>query len=144
MITATEYKKAFLDEYGFDLEDSSILPDEQFVTQSAKVERFYKRVKKMVDVFIRKYNINFDTDKMTVRQTSAYNEALLEQGLYILKSGDVSLMAGFDPVTNVMVDLDELKRRIIAPSVQDLLIQCGVCNRAIRTSRHITNSGELL
>jgi hypothetical protein len=133
-MTADEYKKQFADTYGYDLEDSSVLPDEG-ITQSKKVERFLLRVTAIIDAYIVGINPNHNYANLTAKQIADYNNALLEQGYYMLKAGDVSLMSGFDPVTNALINIDDLRRRTVAPLAISYLTRSSICYRGISTHK---------
>lgn len=135
-MTATEYKTAFETNYGYDLEDSAVLPDEGNITQSKKVERFLLRTTAIIESYIFASNPNYVYENLTQKQLADFDNALLEQGYYMLKAGDVSLMAGFDPVTNAMINLDDLRRRTVAPLAISYLQRCGILYRGIKSRFH--------
>lgn len=143
-MTVVEYKKRFLEEYGYNLEDSSVLPDVGNFTQSKKVERFFMRVNAIIEMHITKFNSNYNESKITDKQKEALDNAILEQSYYMLTAGDVTVMTGFDPVTNNIVDLDALRRRTIAPLAEQYLLKSGLLYRGIRTKIITKVDGGLL
>lgn len=102
-----------------------------------KVEPFINRVETIVNQKIKEYNPKiFDVSgSIQLYQNADYKQALLEQALYLINTGDASLMTGFDPVTNVLVPLDELRKRQFSPLAFMILENSGLLNRAMRSSK---------
>lgn len=70
--------------------------------------------------------------QMTDFQRYHYKLALIEQSLYIFKTGDISVDSGYDFEFGKRVDQTYLERIFIAPNAKNELMTCGMFSRKIR------------
>ena len=69
--------------------------------------------------------------KMSDYQKQNYKYALLEQALYILKNGDISVDSGYNIDSGIVANINELKALAISPNAKNHLILCGLWTRKI-------------
>lgn len=68
----------------------------------------------------------FEPDEWTDEQRAAVKKATFEQMTYMLASGDFSLLTGYDPETNTILDLKELRKRQFSPLAIRILENAGL------------------
>lgn len=93
---------------------------------------FVTRAENTVLEEIRASNPGFDPQALTGDQEETIRRAVLEQVLYVLSAGDLSLMSGYDPVTNAVLPIAELRGRIFAPAARRILRNGGLLYRGLR------------
>lgn len=127
-ITADEFK-----EYtGIDLYAN--LKDDD--NPSNKVNALLFRTEARIEAFV---NANFyrDVDEeykdFTDYQKKHYKMALMEQVLYVIKNGDLSVDSGYDADEGVKISQDAMKKLVIAPNAKDQLVLCGLWCRKVKT-----------
>jgi len=98
---------------------STALPNDH--DPGSKVKRFIDRVCNQIIDYIEDNSPYFDKTDLTVTQNTIINQAAMEQANYILANADFSLMSGYDPFSNTMVNIDEINSRILSPSVKKRL-----------------------
>lgn len=64
--------------------------------------------------------------KLTATQFLAIKEAILEQMFYTINAGDYSLIIGFNPDQNSLVNLQELRARQFSPLAIKILKNAGL------------------
>lgn len=122
----------FLAYTGIDLK-SNLKDDDN---PSNKVNAFLFRVETRMANFIAAYlykDIDNIFKNFTDFQKLHYKYALLEQALYILRNGDISVDSGYDFESNeVIVKQEELMKRIICINAKAELMRIGIWNREIK------------
>ncbi len=135
-MTDIEFKEAFVSKYGIDLD--SALPNDGRYSESNKIKNYLERCVDLVEMKIADYNPFYNYEDMTERQVSFFNKAVIEQAYYMLNASDVTVMLGYDPVTNALVNIDELRRRYIAPMVERYLTRAGLLYRGLNRRKEDT------
>lgn len=102
---------------------------------SNKVERFIRRVVSVVEAEIWRYNAHFRPDKLDDFQKEMLLKAQIEQGLYLLSTGDLNLISGYDPINATFVPVDELRKRAFSPLARQYLMRAGLLYRGIGNVR---------
>lgn len=77
-------------------------------------------------------NIDIEFKKFSDYQKEHYQLALLEQVLYILKNGDISVDSGYNPQEGIKTARRHLDRIAIAPNAVNELRLCGVWCRKVK------------
>lgn len=77
-------------------------------------------------------NIDNEFKRFSDYQKEHYKIALLEQVLYILKNGDLSVDSGYNPQEGIKTARRHLERLSIAPNAVNELRLCGVWCRHIK------------
>jgi hypothetical protein len=100
-------------------------------------EAFINRIEKQIELKISKHcpKYMYIKNQLTEKQKQAIWDAMLEQTLFVLTTGDVTLMNGFDPVTNQMIDLTALRKRDLSPIAREILTAAGLFYRGITSRR---------
>lgn len=80
-------------------------------------------------------NVDMEFPHFTEYQKKHYKMALIEQGIYELRNGDISTDSGYDPQEGVKADRRTLDSLTIAPNAQRELILCGLWCRKLKPSR---------
>lgn len=100
-----------------------------------QANQFLVRIEDRMHTFIDS-NFNRDIDRaypeFTDYQKLHYKHALLEQAIYIVRNGDISVDSGFDP------ERGEIGRPIkyaLAPNAYAELRLCGLTDRQLRSNR---------
>ncbi len=65
-------------------------------------------------------------DKLSATQVLTIEKAILEQAFYIIYAGDYSLITGFNPDQNSIVNIQELRARQFSPLALKLLKNAGL------------------
>ena len=78
-------------------------------------------------------NIALKYPEFTDYQKEHYKKALIEQVLYILENGDISVDSGYNPDVGIIANTDTLSQVIISPNSKMHLEVCGLLSRKIRT-----------
>lgn len=100
---------------------------------------FLKRIEDRMESFI---EANFDKNLereysvFTNYQKKHYKRALLEQCIYILRNGDISVDSGYDMDKGVIADITTIKKLALSPNSKQELILCGLWSRHIRAGRY--------
>lgn len=102
---------------------------------SNKVNAFLYRIENRMSNFIASFFYK-DIDslflKFTDFQKLHYKFALIEQALYVLKNGDISVDSGYDFESNkVVVKKEDIENRIIGLNAKAELMRIGIWNRKI-------------
>jgi len=64
-------------------------------------------------------------------QKEHYKLALIEQVMYVIKNGDLSVDSGYDGNNGLVISRREMKTIIISDNAKQQLILCGLWNRCI-------------
>ena len=67
-----------------------------------------------------------DLDNLTDKQKTAFQNALIEQMLYVINIGDFTLISGYDNNSNSLTDLRELRKRTYSPIAIKILKNSGL------------------
>lgn len=102
---------------------------------AGKIERFINRVNDIIEAEIWKYNPHFRLDRLDEFQKEQLLKAQIEQGLYLLSTGDLSLISGYDPINATFVPVDELRKRAFSPLARQYLMRAGLLYRGIGNVR---------
>lgn len=106
---------------------------------SNKVNSLLYRVEARMEAFLNANfyrNVEQEYPKFTDYQKLHYKLALMEQLLYMLKSGDLSTDSGYDPDDGVKASPETIRKLVIAPNAKDQLMLCGLwCRKVISKSR---------
>lgn len=93
---------------------------------------FLKRLENRMETYIdSNFNKNIDKqyEKFTDYQKKHYKLALLEQAIYLVRNGDVSVDSGYDPDKGEIMNRNRLKMLSLAPNCVDELVLCGIYGR---------------
>ena len=127
-ITIEEFKEFF----GIDLEVEIKEDDNPSNTANAFLKRIEVRVASYIDSnFYR--NVDFEYPEFSNYQKEHYKLALLEQAMYVLKNGDISVDSGYDQETGIKASRGQLKELAISQNCKEHLILCGLWCRKIKT-----------
>lgn len=74
-------------------------------------------------------------------QKKHYKLALLEQAVYIIRNGEISVDSGYDMERGEIVSRKKVVEISIAPNAQQNLVLCGLWNRNIRRNRSLGGLG---
>ena len=92
---------------------------------------FVNRVEKIIKEEIKSRSPRTDMDDLSAMQTTAIEEAVLEQITYVLVVGDYSLIVGYDNANNSLTDLKELRKRQWSPLTIKTLTNAGLFNGSL-------------
>lgn len=76
-------------------------------------------------------------------QKQMYKYALMEQCMYVFRNGDLSTDSGYDPEKGEVIDIEKLKKLVIAPNAVEFLELTGLWNRHIQAPGFFTGGGWL-
>lgn len=96
-----------------------------------KVSAFFNRVEMVIMLEIQTQNPMFREDRITPKQKEAIWKAMLEQGAYIIYTGDTNLMSGYDPISNSAIPIEQLRERAFSPLARKILLTSGLLYRGI-------------
>lgn len=103
---------------------------------SNKANAFLFRVENRLESYISAYlykDMNKEFSNFSDFQKLHYKYAIIEQALYVLKNGDISVDSGYDFESNkVVIKKAELEQRIIGINAKNELMRIGIWNRNIR------------
>lgn len=103
---------------------------------SNKANAFLFRVENRLESYISAYlykDMNKEFNNFSDFQKLHYKYAIIEQALYVLKNGDISVDSGYDFESNkVVIKKAELEQRIIGINAKNELMRIGIWNRNIR------------
>lgn len=103
---------------------------------SNKANAFLFRVENRLESYISAYlykDMNKEFFNFSDFQKEHYKYAIIEQALYVLKNGDISVDSGYDFESNkVVIKKAELEQRIIGINAKNELMRIGIWNRNIR------------
>ena len=51
---------------------------------------------------------------------------MLEQGYYLTENYDMNIVSGFDPVSNTVIPIDEIRKRAFSPLAATILRNVGL------------------
>ena len=137
MEITTKYinKDDFKNVFGIDLElelKSSGNPGD---TPEAFIFRLEKRLATFLDAkFYR--NIDKEYPQFSDYQKENYSLALLEQGLYILRNGDISVDSGYSYDAGEISSTSLIEEKSIAPNCKQHLLVCGLWCSHIKGRRY--------
>ncbi len=100
---------------------------------------FLKRLEDRMESYI---SANFDKNLereyrcFSDFQKAHYKRALLEQAIYILKNGDISVDSGYDVDRGVIADRNTIVKLSLSPNTQQELLICGLISRHLRAGRY--------
>ena len=99
---------------------------------SDKAMAFLRRLEDRMEAFINAHFFKRVTDEwpcFTDWQKEHYKLALLEQGIYVFRNGDISVDSGYEPEQGITASRNAIKELSMAPNAIDHLIECGLWNR---------------
>lgn len=103
---------------------------------SNKANAFLFRVENRLESYISAYlykDMCKEFSNFSDFQKLHYKYAIIEQALYVLKNGDISVDSGYDFESNkVVIKKAELEQRIIGINAKNELMRIGIWNRNIR------------
>ena len=103
---------------------------------SNKANAFLFRVENRLESYISAYlykDMNKEFSNFSDFQKLHYKYAIIEQALYVLKNGDISVDSGYDFESNkVVIKKAELEQRIVGINAKNELMRIGIWNRNIR------------
>lgn len=105
-------------------------------TDGNKTSSFVRRMNQLVLLEIRNQNPMYKEERVTSKQKKAIWEATLEQAEYVLNTGDTNLMAGYDPITNSAIPIEELRKRAFSPLARKILLISGLLYRGVGSPSH--------
>jgi hypothetical protein len=95
------------------------------------LDAFINKVCEIIYFELEKYN--FEARKLsgilTTRQTEAIKNAELLQAKYMIDNGDIIDFSGYEMFTNTTIQITELQKRYLAPSVLMTLRNAGLLYR---------------
>ena len=62
-------------------------------------------------------------------QKDKYRMALLEQGIYIFRNGDISIDSGYEPDEGIKINRQDIEELTLAPNAINYLREIGLWNR---------------
>lgn len=136
MAIQTRYitKDEFKEYSGIDL-DARLKDDDN---PSDKANAFLMRLETRMEAFLNANffrNVNVEFQSFTDFQKEHYKYALMEQGIYILRNGDISTDSGYDPEKGVVANQKSLRELTVAPNAKEHLALCGLWSRKINGER---------
>lgn len=96
---------------------------------------FANRAEQLVLLKIGECNPRFRIDKASEFQLQKIYEAALEQGYYMLMTGDTTLISGFDPVSGNLVSYEEIRKRQFSDVAYKILLQSGLLYAGLDSTR---------
>ena len=102
-------------------------------TREAALAFIYRIEVRMASLINASFNRNIDMlyPIFTDYQKEHYKIALMEQCIYILRNGDITVDSGYDPEHGEVSSNGKLKSKMVAPNAKSELILCGLWNRNI-------------
>lgn len=126
----------FLAYSGIDL-DARLAGDDN---PSGKTEAFLLRIEERLHAFIAAEfarNVDREFARFSEYQKRHYKLAIMEQGIYEIRNGELVTDSGYDPDQGAKTSVRDLDERRIAPACKEQLLLCGLwCT-------HIRNGGTL-
>jgi len=98
---------------------------------TGSVARWIANVCDFVEDYIRTYNPSFDSSSLSSSKLQILLDAMMIQGVYILKSGYSEMFSGYDKTTNTLVDKVELDKRAFCEIIYRKLVTNGFLYRGI-------------
>lgn len=125
------FKEDFRKANAFNLEDK-FLPENPL-----EVDAFINRVEMIVEqeIMTRCPRYVVIKNDISENQKNAIWNAIIEQAQYMIAIGDVNLMSGYDPVTNQITPINELRKRRFSPLAKVILTNSGLFYRGITNRR---------
>lgn len=123
-------------------EFTQYFPNEDLIASMGSQEgaiAFLKRIEDRMEAYV---GANFDKNverlygEFTDYQKEHYKLALLEQCIYVLKNGEISVDSGYDPERGEIVNITTLKKLALSFNSKEQLILCGLWSRHIRAGRY--------
>lgn len=127
-VTLDEFKEYFGIDLSVELEDDA--------NSSNKANAFLKRIEDRMETYLNSNfyrNVELEYPKFSDYQKKHYKRALLEQAIYVLKNGDISVDSGYDGDRGQIISKGNLKKLIIAENCKQELILCGLWCRKIKS-----------
>ena len=126
-ITEEDFKEFF----GIDLSLTLKTDDNPSNTASAFLRRIEVRIEAYLNAnFYR--NIDEEYRELSDYQKEHYKFALLEQAMYVLKNGDISVDSGYEQEEGIQVSRSQLREITISENTRNQLILCGLWCRKVR------------
>lgn len=122
----------FKDFFGIDLA-SSFKEDDN---PSNQVDAFLRRIEIRIEAYLNANfyrNIESEFPEFTNYQKEHFRYALLEQAMYVLKNGDISVDSGYDQDEGIKATRTQLRELSISQNCKEQLILCGLWCRKINT-----------
>lgn len=114
-----DFKQLFKDKTGIDLEKE--------LGSSNKIEPFRLRITNIILEYIKEQCPTYDEEDLTDYQKQVIDEAIIEQGYYIISTGvDLTTYLGIDNVTGQTTPIADIRKRIIAPLARQKLKNAGL------------------
>lgn len=120
-----KFKNDMREHYGIDL-------DIQLEGNEHKVEAFYRRVKMVINAEIKMCNPRFKEDRIKDWQVKEIWNAILEQAYYMMNNYDMNIVAGYDPINNTTIPIEEIRKRAFSPLARTILRNAGLMYAGIR------------
>lgn len=123
-------------------EFTQYFPNEDLIASMGSQEgaiAFLKRIEDRMEAYV---GANFDKNverlyrEFNDYQKEHYKRALLEQCIYVLKNGDISVDSGYDPERGEIVNITTLKKLALSFNSKEELLLCGLWSRHIRAGRY--------
>ena len=122
----------------FDEYFPEIAPIRVALGDEQKALAWLKRIEDRMEVFINSnYNRNIEKEwpVFTENMKEHYKKALLEQAIYIFRNSDISVDSGYDVERGEVMNINRLKKIVLAPNALDHLRMCGLTGRQLNNMR---------
>lgn len=87
---------------------------------------FINRTEKIILEEIKSRCPKADLDNLNQRESAAIESAIIEQMTYMIVAGDFTLMSGYDPTSNGLTDINQLRKRQMSPLAIKILTNAGL------------------
>jgi hypothetical protein len=127
-ITADDWKEYWGKDLGAELKTDD--------NPSNEVDAFLYRVEKRMEAFLNANfykNIEQEYPKFSDYQKEHYKIALLEQSMYILTQGDISLDSGYEQAEGIKATREQLHKIKMCDNAREELMLCGLWSGKIKT-----------
>ena len=126
-ITKDDFKQYF----GIDLENTLKTDDNPSLTADSFLYRIETRMNTDLDCYFYR-NVDKEFPKFTDYQKEHYKLALLEQAMYVLRNGDISVDSGYDMDQGIKESRSKLNSITYSQNAINNLILCGLWCRKIK------------
>lgn len=96
-----------------------------------KVDSFFYKVKLVVEEEIKSNNPTLQFDSLKEKQKEQLWKAVLEQANYMFHNYDMNIVSGYDPISNSVVSVDEIRKRSFSPFAKKILLNAGLLYRGL-------------
>lgn len=115
-----EFANDFYSQYGIQLENAIS------GNQPNKVMAFVNRIERVVYEEIKERCPTFRPEKLSEMQLNAIWRACLEQAYYMLNNYDMNIFSGIDPVSSVVIPIEEIRKRSFSALAKRILLNAGL------------------